>query len=176
MPYDLTPVNREAGAFRFGAFSFVVLLEACGYLFTCVHGPAQWFCVWEADERMNGAHPDGSKDPYPAILGGGFDVSDEEARIMARMARNFAAVQRKLPEENRAQDLRSKPRFDRADVLHLLTKAMAGGQAGPWPTKVRDDFTARIERFAEWAPRSGGFHVNFSLTVRFTNAQEKDEA
>ena len=176
MPYDLTPVNSEAGTFRFGAFSFPVLLEACGYLFTCVHAAARWHCAWEADERMRGTNPDDSGELYPAILGGGFDVTDEEARMMARMARNFAAVQRTLPEENRTQDLRGKTTFRKQDVMDLLMRSMAGGAPGPWPVKVRDDFTAQIEQFAEWAPRSGGFHVTFNLTVRVTSAQEKNEA
>jgi hypothetical protein len=176
VPYDLTPVNSEAGTFRFGAFSFPVLLEACGYLFACVHAPAKWYCVYKADERMIGCHPDGSGQAYPAILGSGFDATDEEACMMARMARNFVAVQRALPEDHRTQDMRSKPKFDRADLMELLTAAMAGGAPGPWPAKVRDDFTARIEQFAEWAPRSGGFHVTFNLTVRVTSAREKDEA
>jgi len=96
--------------------------------------------------------------------------------MMARMARNFAAVQRTLPEENRTQDLRGKTTFRKQDVMDLLMRSMAGGAPGPWPVKVRDDFTAQIEQFAEWAPRSGGFHVTFNLTVRVTSAQEKNEA
>jgi len=87
MSYDLTPVNEEAGPFRFGAFSFPVLLEACGYLFACIHNGAKWYCAFGADPRM----PEG--DEYPRLLSNdGFAVTAEEARIMARVARNFVAT------------------------------------------------------------------------------------
>lgn len=165
MPYELEPVNPDAGPFRFGAFSFPVLLEACGYLFACAHNGSKWYANFPADPRMEGENPDGSDTPYPALLGGGFDVTEEEARIMAHMARNFVAIQKGLPEENRGNGMRSKSRFDRADLVTLIAEAMSGAKTGPWPEKVRDDFTEKISGFASWAPRSGGFHIRFSLSV-----------
>lgn len=165
MPYDLEPVNAAAGSFRFGAFSFPILLEACGCLFACVHNGAKWFCNFPADPRLRGKNPDGSGLSYPTLLGGGFDVTEEEARIMARMARNFATIQNILPEKNRDSGIPSKEHFDRADLVELIAEAMAGTKAGPWPVKVRDDFTAKIAAFADWAPKSGGFRIGFHLTV-----------
>ncbi len=127
MGYGLSPNNNELDSFHFGAFSFPVLLEACGYLFPCIHDGGSWYCAFGTDERM----PTG--DTYPRLLSNdGFKVTAEEARIMARVARNFVAIQRTLPDY--------------------------GGKEN-WPIKMRTDFTDKFEQFAEWAEKSEGFAV-----------------
>lgn len=156
MPYTLRPRSPALKPFVFGAFSWPVLLEACGYLWPLVHNGARWFCAFDADPRLTGTSPDGTT-PYPKMLESGFHVTKDEAVIMARMARNFVIIQRLLPEENRATGFRGKETFRRDDVFQTLMDAMGGTTPGPWPAKVRDDFTTRIEEFAEWAPRSSGF-------------------
>jgi hypothetical protein len=93
MPYDLEPVNTTQPPFRFGAFSFPILLEACGYLFACIHSGPRWYCNFPEDPRLEGTNPDGTDTPYPSLLGGGFVATAEEANVMARMAHNFVASQ-----------------------------------------------------------------------------------
>lgn len=155
MGYDLAAKNEDAGDFHFGAFSFPILLEACGYLWPCIHNGGQWFCVFGADPRM----PEG--DTYPQLLSNdGFEVTDEEAKIMARIARNFVAVQRRLPDENKTEDTRSKVEFRKDDIQKMLIKAMSGGTTDPWPVKIREDFTDKFEKFADWAEKSGGFAIH----------------
>lgn len=154
MGYDLSPKNEEAGSFHFGAFSFPMLLEACGFLFPCIHDGGRWYCVFGTDERM----PKG--DRYPRILSNdGFEVTDEEARIMARIALNFVAVQRSLPTENETEDIRSKSSFDRNDVLKAIERGILGSSEEKWPVKIREDFTDNFEKFAVWAVKSGGFAI-----------------
>lgn len=158
MSYDLDPTNKEAGDFRLGAFSFPVLLEACGYLWPCIHNGGQWYCAFGVDPRM----PEG--DTYPAILSNnGFHVTAEEAAIMARVARNFVAIQRTLPdpspEELAGAGVQQKAEFRRADVEQMVLRAMSGARKDPWPLKIRQDFTDSFERFAAWAEKSGGFRV-----------------
>lgn len=151
MSYDLTPKNAEAGDFRFGAFSFPVLLEACGYLFSVVSSGGRWFVARGIDERMG--------DDYPLLLSNdGFSVTEEEAKIMARIAKNFVAIQRLLPEENSTNDMRSQSKITR-DSLKEMIDAMHGNAPGPWPVRIRTDFTDKFEQFAEWAPKSGGFQI-----------------
>jgi hypothetical protein len=153
MGYDLQANNSEAGYFHFGAFSFSILLEACGYLWPCIQNGQEWYCVFGIDERM----PEG--DSYPSLISNdGFPVSDEEAQIMARIARNFVAIQRSLPDENKSEDVRSKQTFERGDVMDALMRGMFGGSE-EWPVKVRDGFTEKFAAFAEWADRSGGFAI-----------------
>lgn len=155
MGYDLAAKNEETGDFHFGAFSFPILLEACGYLWPCVQGGSQWFCAFGVDPRM----PEG--DDYPRLLSNdGFEVTDEEAKIMARIARNFVAVQRRLPDDNKPQDARGKAEFKRDDLVALMNKAMFGGSTEPWPVKIREDFTDKFEKFADWAEKSGGFAIH----------------
>jgi hypothetical protein len=156
MSYDLTP-NADIEDFRFGAFSFPILLEACGYLWPCIHNGGQWYCAFGTDPRM----PNGDK--YPALLSNdGFPVTAEEARIMARVARNFVAIQRTLPdptpEELVGAGLQQKAEFKRDDVEALLMRAMSGGKEH-WPLKIRADFTDKFEQFADWADRSKGFAI-----------------
>jgi len=138
MGYDLEPQNKELDGFHFGAFSFPVLQEACGYLWSCIHNSGQWYCVWGVDERM----PEG--DTYPRLISNdGFLVTEDEARIMARIARNYVAVQRSL------QDDRVLP----VNPFSLISPSST------WPQKIRDDFVDKFEAFADWADQSGGFEI-----------------
>lgn len=152
MGYDLIANNSDAGDFHFGAFSFPVLLEACGYLFTSIHQSGQWYCAFGADERMGTSYP-------RLISNDGFPVTADEARIMARMARNFVTIQRTLSDDNKTEDARSKPEFQREDVEKALIRGMFGGQ-DKWPVKIRSDFTDKFEQFAEWAEKSEGFAIH----------------
>jgi len=152
MGYDLRPKNAEAGDFHFGAFSFPVLLEACGYLFPAIHSGGRWYCTFGTDPRMG--------DHYPLILtNDGFRVTAEEARIMARIARNFVAIQRTLPDENAGGGVESQASFKREDVVALMQRAMHPSAPPKWPTKIRTDFTDNFEKFAEWAEKSSGFEI-----------------
>lgn len=156
MGYDLIALDPEADSFHFGAFSFPALLEACGYLFPCIHQGGRWYCAWgTTDPRF----PAGGQ--YPGILSNdGFEVTAEEARIMARIARNVVAIQRTLPETSAVDDLRSKAGFDREDLLRMIQQSMHGSASSePWPVKIRADFTDKFERFAAWAETSGGFRI-----------------
>lgn len=153
MSYDLAPRNREADYFHFGAFSWPVLLEACGYLFPVIHHGGRYYMAYGIDPREDGT--------YPGILANdGFRVTAEEARIMARMARNFVAIQRTLPEENQEQSVVNRPEgVNREQLMALLTRTVSGTDAQPWPRKIRTDFVDRFEQFAAWAEKSGGFSV-----------------
>lgn len=154
MGYDFTPNNATAGEFHLGAFSWPVLLDACGYFFAAIHHGPQWYCVWGRDERMG--------DHYPRILSNdGFEVTGEEAKIMARIARNYVAIQRSLPEENRGIGINSQAKgFTKEDVLNMLARGMHDEPYNAiWPLKIRDDFVDKFEAFAEWAEKSDGFKI-----------------
>jgi hypothetical protein len=152
MGYDFRAKNADAGDFHLGAFSFPVLLEACGYLFSSIHRGGQWYRTFGTDPRMG--------DSYPLILSNdGFEVTEEEAKIMARIARNFVAIQRTLPDENTGSGIASRPSFKRDDVVKLLAHAMYDVKPGPWPIKIRPDFVDKFEKFADWMEKSGGFEI-----------------
>jgi hypothetical protein len=120
MSFDLDPKNKDAGDFSFGAFSWPVLLEACGYLFPCVNMEGQYCTTTDQKEWIQIGTNDG------------FSISAADAKLMARVARNFVAIQRTLKD----------------------------GDENAWPMKIRSDFVDRFEKFAEWAEKSGGFSIN----------------
>lgn len=120
MSFDFTPKIKSAGDFTLGAFSWPVLLEAFGYLFPCVNGKGQYCC-------------DGDKKEWIQIgTNDGFAINATDAKLMARCARNFVAIQRGLPE---------------------------GQEDYKWPMKIRTDFIDKFEKFADWAEKSGGFKI-----------------
>jgi hypothetical protein len=130
MGYDLIPNKDELDYFHFGAFSWPILLEACGYLFAEVNYMSKYYIV-KTDDRFESAR---------LTTNDGFEVTAEEAKIMARIAKNFVAVQRSLPEQGEI------------DIF-------APAYRQPWPRKIRSDFVDRYEQFADWAERSNGFSI-----------------
>lgn len=136
MGYDLKPISTSLETFTLGAFSFPILLEACGYLWPCIQNGPRWYCVFGEDERM----PAG--DEYPTLISNdGFPVSEDEAKVMARVARNYVAVQRNLPNQTISDDF-------------LEPYSMQ-----EWPKKIRSDFVNKFEKFADWADQSKGFEI-----------------
>jgi hypothetical protein len=138
MGYDFTPKNTDAGSFRMGAFLFPHFLEQCGAYFLCIQQPygAKYFFVSGIDERM----PEG--DNYPRLISNdGFPVTEEEAKVLARIARNYVTIQRSLEDQPE-------------DDYFLKPVAMQ-----PWPRKIREDLVDHLEKFADWAEQSGGFEI-----------------
>lgn len=93
MGYSLKPNNKKLKPFDFGAFSFPVLLGACGYLFESYHGQGIENGSWEMliepkDKRYVGKM-------YPPILcNDGFEVTAFEAKVMGVCALNFSRLSR----------------------------------------------------------------------------------
>ena len=135
MGYDFNPRNKDAGDFHLGAFSWPFLLEQCGYYFQSLHKGGRYFLCSD-DPRDEGA-------TYPGIIANdGYRITAEEARVLARIARNYAKITAALPEENAKDVPVSTP-----DYLK------------PWPAKTRDDWNDRFLAFADWAEKSGGFAI-----------------
>jgi hypothetical protein len=153
MSYDFRPRNEEAGEFHLGAFSWPFLLEACGYLFPAIHRGGQWYQAPNDDPRFQGEYPE-------TLSNDGFAVTEEEAQIIARIARNFVAIQRTLPEENRGAGLMKQMEINREDLLARMREVLYGSDPQPWPLKIRDDFVEKFAAFADWAEQSGGFEIH----------------
>lgn len=148
MGYDLHANNKKLPTMHMG-LSWIYLLEQCGSYFTCVHGGARWYMIF--DERMTTHyHVDDDDKPaqvvdqsYPAILCNcGFKVTAEEARVLARIARNYAAIQRTLLEPTEQDQSIALPDYRK-----------------PFPQWIRRDWVDLYEQFAEWAEQSRGFRV-----------------
>lgn len=123
MGYDLYAKNEELDRFHFGAFSWPILEEVFGYLFPYITSKGRWYAVYIDPRFDEHGFPDTND---------GFPVTDNEAKIMARMTRNFVAIQRSITD----------------DVT-----------VDGWPQRVRADLVEKFDKFADWADRSGGFQI-----------------
>jgi hypothetical protein len=131
--------------------SWYHLLEQCGCYFTCISKGARWYAIF--DERMSTHYHANENEEvekiteidYPAMLCNcGFEIVEEEAKVIARIARNYAAIQRTLPEETDEEylQLSGKPDYLR-----------------PFPRYIRRDWVENFEQFADWAEQSQGFKL-----------------
>jgi len=124
--YHMVPNNKDVETFAMSAFHWPLLLEQCGTYFAAVFDRKRWFYVSSVDERM------GDSEEGPAlILNSGFPITEEEAKVLARIARNYVAMQRLL-------DLQKRDPIFPAIKLQLLDL---------------------FETFADWAETSGGFRI-----------------
>lgn len=151
MGYDLHANNPTLPPFHMG-MAWTYLLEQSGAYFPCVSQGARWYMLF--DERMtmhfHDTNDDGERQQvidqsYPAILCNcGFAVTEEESRVLARIARNTVAIQHTLMEPTQAEYERSfhQPAYQQ-----------------PFPCWIRRDWVECFERFAEWAEQSHGFKV-----------------
>lgn len=136
MGYDLQANNSDLKDFHFGAFSWPVLLEAFNYLFPSLCKDGQFYVVLGVDPRM----PEGDQGARLST-NDGFLVTEEEAKIMARLTRNYVVVQRSLDDTHKTDTSGPMPFKE------------------PWPCKIRDDWVDKFEKFADWAEKSGGFAI-----------------
>ena len=124
--YHLVPNNQASKTFRMSAFHWPLILEQCGTYFAAIFHQTRWFYVSSLDERM------GDSEEGPSIiLNDGFPVTGTEAKVLARITKNYIAMQREL-DPNKPNPLMP------ALKLNLLDQ---------------------LEAFAEWAETSEGFQV-----------------
>ncbi len=122
--YLLEPNNKNMSSLRMSAFHWPLILDQCGTYFIAISRNERWFYVQDVDERM-GESPDG-----PAIImNSGFPVTEEESKALARIARNYVAIQRAL------------------EVPDPIMPA------------IKPILIDAIEEFAEWSEKSGGFQI-----------------
>jgi hypothetical protein len=154
MGYDLTAVNKDLDGFHFGAFSWPVLLEACGYLFPYVsQGARYWYHGPDGDPYVTEKNPHGSQ-----CLGSndGLKVTAADAKLMARCARNFAGINH--PDSWKSAIANGTvPPVEQWEVTEDKNRSWESTDPRPWPG--RDDFIDKIRDFAEWAEKSRGFWI-----------------
>ena len=138
MGYDLKPRNKELEWYSMGIFSWswmlnkgVGLVIGTGYAIK----PAQYSYI--ADKR--GASPQSND---------GYYVTSKQAKIMAVVARGLVSVEKfKVQQWNEYTPEIQKQMQDWNDKHKLYNMP------------VREDFINKVENFAEWAEKSGGFWI-----------------
>ncbi|MEK3787582.1 hypothetical protein [Paenibacillus sp. FSL K6-1230] len=139
MAYDFMRRNPEAGDFRLGVVAWPALIEyAFGCLFPCMSKNGRWAYSAKTDKRFKTEHN------YPILLSNSrMRVTSAEAKVMARMTRNFVAIQRTLDDSHYNNDvLFDAPEWEKK-----------------WPQKIHDTWIEEYEKFADWAEKSGGFTI-----------------
>ncbi len=137
MGYDLIPKKEGVEAKSGMIFTWPIVLQetGAGYLF------GYGMNTFDAGRYIyDGSRPDGSP-----VSNDGFEVTKEDALIMARIFRGYAHVKRALREE-----WDKKPENERVAIKSLL-----GNKAEP-PEEV---FLQKIEVLAEFCEQSEGFNI-----------------
>lgn len=135
MSYDLRPRNRRAGTLSLGAFLWPWMLDlGVGMPIGHVVRPRPDDAlplVWHDYRLVRGVL-------VGPTTNDGYPVTAAEARAMALCADALVAIERL-----RLREWDARPANDRPD----------------WARPVRADFIDKMEAFARWAPKSGGFRV-----------------
>jgi len=136
MGMELHARNKAAGQFHWGAFGWSWMLgEGVGLPVGHFHGlsPGEFIYLDRPDGRCLG-YNDGAK------------VSAKEAKDMAKVSRWVVAKQRAM-----RQQLERRSQQERDD--------MAEDKYRLYTLPVRADWVDQLEKFADWAEKSGGFRV-----------------
>ena len=137
MGYDLIPKKEEINSKSGMILTWPVILQktGAGYLFGYgmnTFDPGKYI--------YNGSRPDGSP-----VSNDGFEVSKEEALIMAKLFRGYVFVKRELRKE-----------WDKKPEKELVwLKSLLGNKVEP-PAEV---FLQKVEELAEFCEQSEGFNI-----------------
>jgi hypothetical protein len=151
MSYDLYPRNKELNSI---SIPWVHLLKHAGNLYQVTHKGAQWYRFFFEDDELNDKRFMRSPD-YPSIISNdGFYVTADEARILARIARNYVGEQKSIDREEYEKEVdRLKEKYGNCYYLYAPENKL------PWPSLYRDDWNDVFWEFADWAEKSRGFWV-----------------
>lgn len=139
MGYIMKANNENLDDFEsFGGISWSIFIEeCCGTLFPLALNSGRYYCAFGVDERM----PKG--DDYPNIISGnGFEVTELESKIMARMAKNYVSIQNSLDNSH----------------IHDRNNNDAG-YIKPFPIKNESNFPEIVDEFSKWLNDCNGFKV-----------------
>lgn len=140
MPYDLMPANKELQEYSIGAFSWPIILQETGMGYILNYGLAMRPGSYSYQKGNSGS----------PVSNDGYIVTEEEAKMMARVARGYLSVKRfinsewgQLTEEQREQ----------------YKKPSSSGQP-IYQEETSEASLKQIEDFADFAEKSGGFSIH----------------
>lgn len=137
MGYDLVPKKEDVNSKHGMIFTWPTILEetGAGYLFGCgMNTFKRWKYIYD------GSRPDGSP-----VSNDGFEVSANDALVVARLFRGYVFVKRGLREE-----------WDKMpEEEQILTRSLLGEKAVP----PAEEFLQKVEMLADFCEQSGGFNI-----------------
>lgn len=145
MGYDFTPLNKAAGDYHLGAFSWPFMLNAgLGLVLGTGEGfkPAEFIYITRPDKKCV-QYNDGAR------------VSAKEAKELAKVARWIARVQEARIKQWETIPAEERTRMEQDNKL-FESKCMSKTYKLPW----HPDVVQRFIKFADWAEKSGGFRID----------------
>lgn len=139
MSYDLVPRNKELEPLYFGAFSWSWMLRA-GVGLVIGTGDSIVPASYRYMPDKRGRDPNSND---------GFHVTSKQAKLMAEVAKGLLSVEYGKHKEYEEASAAERERWDAPGSLGT----------GLYHLPVRKDFLEKVERFVEWAPKSGGFWI-----------------
>jgi hypothetical protein len=138
MSYHLVPRNKDLEIYYFGAFSFTWMLDA---------GVGLVLGTGKSIEPASFRYVPDKKGRCPRD-NDGFYVTSKQAKIMSLLAYGLVSVERgKLNEWNK------KPTEEQESIKKYNDKHHI------YNLPIREDFIEKVEEFAEWVKKSGGFKI-----------------
>lgn len=137
MGYDLIPKKNGTGSKNGMIFTWPVILNETGACYLFGYG----------DDTFNAGRYiyDGSRKDGSPVSNDGFEVTKEEALIMARLFRGYVSVKRALREE-----------WDKkTENEQVMLKSLLGNKAEPPAFKFSD----KVEELADFCEQSEGFNI-----------------
>lgn len=136
MGFDLRPRNKNLNTFTMGSFSYGWMMDS----------PVGWVVGYSKGITPTSYIAYVREDGCDLMSNDGGRVSAKEAKQMARMARLLAENQKQLHNH-----------FDKLD--EVTKKIYEENKDNRYHLPVRKDFIEKIEAFADFAEKSGGFRV-----------------
>lgn len=139
MGYDLIPIKKSVEEITMGTLTWPLILQETGMGYVLGYGTAMKPCTYVYNQGNDGS----------PVSNDGFKVTSAEAKAMAMVARGFVSVQRYVNKEWEA--------IPESDVETYKNSSTGFGPTyrGTW----HEDRLKQIERFAEFAEKSGGFKI-----------------
>lgn len=137
MGYDLLPRNKAIAPKNGMIFTWPVILEVTGAGYLFGYGP---FTFDGGKYVYDSSRTDGSP-----VSNDGFEVTKEDALIMARLFRGYVFVKRAIREE-----------WDKkTEAEKICITSCLGNKAEP----PAEEFLRKIEKLAEFCEQSEGFNI-----------------
>lgn len=140
MGYDLIANNKEVEGISIGAFSWPIYLQETGMGYVLGYGTGFKPGSYVYSQGNNGS----------PVSNDGYKVTSAEAKMMAKVARGYVAVQRYVNKEWEELTEEHAKECEQSNERHSFKI---------YRPKMHEDHLKWLEKFADWADKSRGFKI-----------------
>lgn len=141
MSYDLYPRNKNVDDISFGIFSWPIILHETGMGYVLGFGNA----------KNPGQYIYSSGKKGSPLSNDGYKVTSKEAKAMALVARGYVSVKKFINKE--WEELSESERKLHKEIKSIVDNRLIYNQ------QTSNEFLSKIELFADFAEKSGGFCI-----------------